>query len=87
MGERSAPVLDRPTNEYLRRISAVLFRDALSIKEGKRETEPTYFLREFLQHKIPKLSPDQGSVCLNYDTMQAAIINNSFLLTEWVELV
>jgi len=67
LGKGDKTVLERPTNEYLRRISAV-------------------FLREFLQHKIPKLSSNQGSVCLNYDTLRAAIVNNSFLLTEGVEL-
>jgi len=44
------------------------------------------FLGEFLQHGILKLSPDEGSVCLNYDAMRAAVVNDGPLLTVRVEL-
>jgi hypothetical protein len=40
-----------------------------------------------LQHGISKLSPDDGSVCLNYDAMRAAVVNDGLLLTVRVELV
>jgi hypothetical protein len=53
----------------------------------KRGPELAYLLREFLQQGVPKLSPDEGSICLDYDPMGAAVVNDDLLLTEGVELV
>jgi hypothetical protein len=58
-----------------------------ALVKDKKGTEPIYLLREFLQHKVLKLSPDEGSVCLNYDAMRAAVLNDGPLLTVRVELV
>ena len=57
------------------------------MKEGKWDLSPTYFLGEFLQHGILKLSPHEGSVCLNYYAMRAAVVNDGLLLTVRVKLV
>lgn len=54
--------------------------------EGKRKLRLTYFLRELLQYGVLKLSLDEGSICLNYNSMRTTIIDNCLLLTEGVEL-
>lgn len=56
------------------------------MSERKKGSKPTYLLRKFLQHSILKPSPNEGSVCLNYDAMGAAVVNNGLLLAEGVEL-
>ena len=53
----------------------------------KEKAKPTYFLRDFLQYRIHKLSSEEGSVCLNYDAMRVTVVNDDPLLTAWVELV
>jgi hypothetical protein len=65
--ERNKIMLQRPTNEYLCRVLAIL-------------------VCKFLQHRVSKFSPDQGSICLDDDVMRAAVIHDISLLAERVKL-
>jgi hypothetical protein len=62
-------------------------RKKCGIRERKKESKLAYLLRELLQHSILKLPPDEGGVCLDYDAVCTAVVNDGPLLAEGVELV